>query len=60
MINLIKNAIDALAEKESPKIILSAGTDASNQSFIQVRDNGKGIEPEILDQIFIPFYTTKT
>jgi len=59
LINLIKNAIDAVKEQEQPKISLTLMRTKENRTIIQVVDNGGGIEPEILDQIFIPFYTTK-
>ncbi|MBL3657429.1 sensor histidine kinase [Fulvivirga sediminis] len=59
LINLIKNAIEALAETEKPTITLSASTDSSSNIKITITDNGPGIIREALDQIFIPFYSTK-
>lgn len=58
MINLLVNAMDAVKEKESPRIILSASRE-SNKTIIKVADNGAGIAPELLDKIFIPFFSTK-
>ncbi len=60
LINLVKNAIDAVAEVEAPRIDLHAQKLASGKTVLQVADNGKGIEPQQLEQIFVPFYTTKT
>lgn len=58
LINLVKNAKEALEHTDNPRIqIKSYG---QNQSvLIDVTDNGPGIEPEALDDIFIPFFTTK-
>lgn len=58
IINLIKNSIHAIDSCESPKIVL-AYTKIRKQSIIQVSDNGPGIPEEILDSIFIPFFTTR-
>lgn len=59
LINLVNNSIDALQGVENPKIHLYAYINDKNQRVIQLTDNGKGIEPEVMDQIFIPFFTTK-
>jgi two-component system nitrogen regulation sensor histidine kinase NtrY len=58
IINLITNSIFALKEKQEKKIYLSALTE-NNRFFITISDNGKGIEPEIRDKIFLPFFTTR-
>ncbi len=58
LINLIKNAMEAVKESEEKSIMLSA--DSRNEKvIIRVRDNGKGIDDEDLEKVFIPFYTTK-
>jgi nitrogen fixation/metabolism regulation signal transduction histidine kinase len=58
LINLIKNAMEAVKEREEKSIVLSA--DSRNEKvIIRVRDNGKGIDAEDLEKVFIPFYTTK-
>jgi nitrogen fixation/metabolism regulation signal transduction histidine kinase len=59
LINLIKNAIQAFGEKIDKKIVLSAYQNESNNIVISVKDNGTGIEPEALEKIFIPFFSTK-
>ena len=59
MINLLKNAIQALEKTDSPKIGIKAFTDRRGKIIVQVSDNGQGILPEVLDKIFVPFFTTK-
>ena len=58
LINLVLNALEAVKEKPSPRIILSAMQE-NNKLFIKVADNGGGISTELLDKIFIPFFSTK-
>lgn len=58
LINLLKNAIDAVAGSSDPRIELRAAMDFG-RTVIDVRDNGGGIPEAIRDQIFIPFFTTK-
>jgi two-component system nitrogen regulation sensor histidine kinase NtrY len=58
ILNLVKNAIDALANIDEPSLSLSAGLDYG-RTLLRVRDNGRGIPPEDMDQIFVPFFTTK-
>jgi nitrogen fixation/metabolism regulation signal transduction histidine kinase len=58
LINLLKNAIEALAETKDPKLVLS-GHYEENSIKIEVTDNGPGIIKEALEHIFVPFYTTK-
>lgn len=58
LINLIKNASESYSTQTSRIITLSAYQN-ENLMIIEVEDNGDGIEPEAIDNIFIPFYTTK-
>jgi two-component system nitrogen regulation sensor histidine kinase NtrY len=58
LINLLKNAIEALAETENPSLQLIGRYD-ENAIKIEVIDNGPGIIREALEHIFVPFYTTK-
>ena len=60
LINLIKNAIESLAPQANGMIKLSGGLDRRGRVVLQVTDNGPGIPPEVMDQIFIPFFSTKT
>ena len=58
LINLIKNAMEAVKGGDDKSIELSADS-RNDKVIIRVRDNGKGIEAEDLEKVFIPFYTTK-
>ena len=58
LINLIKNAAEALSGKPDGTIHLKAFY-ADDAALIQVEDNGIGIPDDIIEDIFVPFYTTK-
>ncbi len=58
LINLITNSSHALEGIEQPAIQLTAAQ-KGNKVMIVVKDNGKGIPPEVLPEIFVPFYSTK-
>jgi signal transduction histidine kinase len=58
-INLILNAIDAVKNQATPKIVLSAYSDNDNKVIIKVADNGSGMPMDVLEKIFIPFFSTK-
>ncbi len=58
LINLIKNAIEAVAETPQPRIHLVGSYDESSVK-IEVTDNGAGIIKEAIEKIFVPFFTTK-
>lgn len=59
MINLMLNAIEAVKDKPDPRIILSAYTSTNHKTIIKVADNGNGMPAELLDKIFIPFFSTR-
>lgn len=59
LINLVVNAMEAVKEREEPRIILSAWYASNHKTVIKVADNGTGMPEEILDKIFIPFFSTK-
>ena len=58
LINLLKNAVEALVDTANPKLRL-IGRYEENSVKIEVIDNGPGIIKEALEHIFVPFYTTK-
>lgn len=59
LINLLKNAMQAVDGQLDAKIQLSAFRTAENRTIVQVQDNGGGIPEELKEQVFIPFFTTK-
>ena len=58
MLNLIKNAVQAVEGVESGEITV-LGVSERNRIVLKVSDNGEGIPPEISDEIFMPFFTTR-
>jgi two-component system, NtrC family, nitrogen regulation sensor histidine kinase NtrY len=58
LINLLKNAAYALENIPAPQIRLSVVTKES-EVVISVADNGKGMDAEALEKIFMPFFTTR-
>ncbi len=59
LINLIKNALEALKNTDKGKIHISGQINAQGRTQITVTDNGPGIPPDLADKIFVPFFTTK-
>lgn len=60
LINLLKNAYEACNRKSNRNIVIKAETHAIGNTTLTVSDNGEGILPDVLDKIFVPFFTTKT
>ncbi|MCK4663473.1 MAG: hypothetical protein KAT68_11445 [Bacteroidales bacterium] len=59
LINLIKNSIFSLNDIDKGEIELTAYNNERDETIIKVTDNGTGIINEVLDKIFIPFFTTR-
>ncbi len=59
LINLVKNSEEALAESDPAEIELAAFQNRNGQIEISVRDNGPGIPQDLIDEIFVPFFTTR-
>jgi nitrogen fixation/metabolism regulation signal transduction histidine kinase len=59
LINLVKNAFQANAENAGAKVKIVSGLGENGRPEIRVIDNGPGIPEDVLDKIFIPFFTTK-
>lgn len=60
LINLIKNAKEACAREVSPFIEIKLDKTAIGSHIITVCDNGEGILQDVIDKVFVPFFTTKS
>ncbi|KUO62127.1 hypothetical protein APF79_03930 [bacterium BRH_c32] len=58
-INLINNSVQALSETKNPVINVTAEIDEKSGAVFKVKDNGIGISENVIDRIFVPFFTTK-
>jgi nitrogen fixation/metabolism regulation signal transduction histidine kinase len=59
LLNLVRNALEAIPEGREGLIDITGRILEPGFASVQVKDNGTGIPSEILDQVFIPFFTTK-
>jgi two-component system, NtrC family, nitrogen regulation sensor histidine kinase NtrY len=59
LINLVKNAKEALKDSRDGKITLTGKINRNGRPQITVTDNGPGIPNELMDKIFVPFFTTR-
>ncbi len=59
LINLIVNAMEAVKDNPDPRINISAYKDNNGKIIIKLSDNGSGIPEDMLDKIFVPFFSTK-
>ena len=59
LINLLTNAMDALRDHPDPTLALSASVTDEGRTILVVTDNGAGVPAELVDEIFVPFFTTK-
>ncbi|MCW3080320.1 HAMP domain-containing sensor histidine kinase [Segetibacter sp.] len=59
LINLVVNSIDAVKDRQDARIVLTAEVNSNKKIIIKVGDNGPGMSGEVLDKIFIPFFSTK-
>jgi signal transduction histidine kinase len=57
ILNLVRNAVQALEEKQG--IVKISLNQKNDQVEIRIEDNGPGFVPEVIDQLFTPFFTTK-
>jgi len=60
VINLVKNAAEALTATSDPLITIACHPSENDETVILVTDNGPGIPEDLLEEIFVPFFTTKT
>lgn len=59
LINLVRNSIEALQGRPDKTIVISISASAEKRIELTVEDNGKGIPEEILERVFVPFFTTR-
>jgi len=59
LINLVKNALEALAGREKPVIEIQAYNHIDGRRVISVQDNGPGIPQKHMEQVFVPFFSTR-
>jgi two-component system, NtrC family, nitrogen regulation sensor histidine kinase NtrY len=59
LINLLVNAIEAVKENPEARIILSADLSSEQKILIKIADNGAGIAEDVIENIFIPFFSTR-
>jgi two-component system, NtrC family, nitrogen regulation sensor histidine kinase NtrY len=59
LLNLVHNAIDAVAQTRDPRVDMNNRQINDRQIGITITDNGCGVTPESVDQIFVPFFSTK-
>ncbi len=58
VMNLVQNAVDAVAENEAPRVVLALEYNGG-EAVLTVEDNGTGISESVAARIFDPFFTTK-
>jgi len=60
LLNLLKNAIEAVRGCANPKVTLTGALDpATGRALIDISDNGPGVADDVRNRIFVPFFTTK-
>jgi signal transduction histidine kinase len=60
IINLIKNSLEAMVDTPAPRLSVFASMNESSQVQISISDNGVGINDNVLEKLFLPFYSTKS
>jgi signal transduction histidine kinase len=60
VLNLVVNAFDSVCDSVGPReVVVRADREEPNQVHVSVRDSGKGIDTNLIPNLFEPFYTTK-
>ncbi|MEM9649214.1 MAG: ATP-binding protein [Bacteroidota bacterium] len=60
LINLCKNGLQSVKQMENGKVLLKAGIEKESVKYIEIIDNGPGIPEDLIDEVFVPFFTTKS
>jgi len=60
VLNLVRNAIEAMEQSSHRELTIATERDSDGMAVVKVADTGTGIAPEVLDQLFQPFITTKS
>ena len=58
LVQLLQNAVDAVADREKPKVVVEL-TSLEDGLAVDVHDNGDGLTKEVAQRAFDPFFTTK-
>lgn len=59
LINLVLNAVQAIGGRGDGRVEIAAAKNERGRVYIQVTDNGPGIQPDLAERIFVPFFSTK-
>ena len=59
LLNLIRNAFDAFSETQKEKLVTLSSLEHGKRVQVKVEDNGMGIPEKQIDQVFVPFFSTK-
>ncbi len=59
IINLVKNAMEAMDSSRQARLSISLKHSNTGKTILELKDNGRGMNEEIMSEIFVPFFTTK-
>jgi two-component system sensor kinase FixL len=59
LLNLLRNAVEAMEASQSREVVISTAADDDEMVGVSVADTGPGIAPELMSQLFQPFVTNK-
>jgi two-component system nitrogen regulation sensor histidine kinase NtrY len=59
MLNLLRNALQATSDIDEPGIELLGRLNSRGNVVIEVKDNGPGVPADLVNKIFVPYFTTK-